>query len=66
MLVINRYQGEKITIDNNIEITILGSRGIVNVGIEAPKNIKVLREELRRSNSYKSIHLNYPKILHKK
>lgn len=56
MLVINRYQGEKITIENNIEIIILGSRGIVKVGIEAPKNIKVLREEGHKGNSYKKPH----------
>ena len=49
MLVLNRQQGEKIIIGNNIEITIIGSRGIVQVGINAPRDIKILREELCNS-----------------
>lgn len=47
MLVISRKPGETIVISGNIRITILNSSGDkVNIGIEAPKEIKVMRQEL--------------------
>ncbi|CDF58030.1 carbon storage regulator [Thermobrachium celere] len=47
MLILTRKQGEKIKIGENIEITILDiSQGNIKIGIEAPKNIKVIRSEL--------------------
>lgn len=47
MLVISRKQGESLTISDNIKITIvsLGNDKVV-LGIEAPKEIQILREEL--------------------
>ena len=48
MLILTRRMGESIIIgDNKITITILGMRGCqVRVGIEAPKDIQVHREEI--------------------
>lgn len=48
MLVLSRNKGEKIMIADNIIITIVDVRGkTVRVGIEAPKEIPVDREEIR-------------------
>ena len=50
MLVLTRYNGEKIIIGDDIEITLLGDNGKRNrqykVGITAPPDIKVHREEI--------------------
>lgn len=47
MLVLSRKIGEVITIGNAIKITILSyDRGIVRIGIEAPKDIPVHRKEV--------------------
>ncbi len=47
MLVLSRKIGEVITIGNSITVTILSfDRGIVRVGIEAPRNIAVHRREV--------------------
>jgi carbon storage regulator len=47
MLVLTRSTGESIIIDNNIVINIIEMRGsCVKVGIVAPKEVSVLRNEL--------------------
>jgi len=47
MLVLTRKQNEKIRIGDNITITVIRMKGkAVRLGIEAPKNINVLRGEL--------------------
>lgn len=47
MLVLSRKSGEVINIGNNIRITVIGcDRGIVRVGIDAPKDIPVHRKEV--------------------
>ena len=47
MLVLTRKTGQKLIIDNNIEVTILETRGeSVKIGIQAPKNIAIYREEI--------------------
>lgn len=47
MLVLTREVGASIMIDDNIVVTILEVRGgQVRVGIEAPKEIEVHREEI--------------------
>jgi carbon storage regulator len=47
MLVLSRRIGEKILIEKDIIVTILSVQGNkVRVGITAPQNIQVFREEL--------------------
>lgn len=65
MLILTRRMGEKIVIGDNVHITMLGVRGNqVRLGIEAPPNVSVHREEIYErirkehenggSNSYSS------------
>jgi carbon storage regulator len=47
MLIITRKPGESLQIGDNITITVTKiSRGQVGLAIDAPRDIKVLREEL--------------------
>lgn len=47
MLVISRKAGESIVISDNIRITIVNlGNDKVTIGIDAPKEIRVIREEL--------------------
>jgi carbon storage regulator len=47
MLVLSRKYGEKIFIGDNIVITVVGiDRGEVRLGIDAPPEIEIFREEL--------------------
>jgi carbon storage regulator len=47
MLVLSRKIGEVITIGTSVKITVLSyDRGIVRLGIEAPKSIPVHRKEV--------------------
>ena len=47
MLILTRRISESILINDDIKITVLGVRGCqVRVGIEAPKDIPVHREEI--------------------
>ncbi len=47
MLVLSRKIGEVITIGNSIQITVLSyDRGVVRLGIEAPKSVPVHRKEI--------------------
>ena len=47
MLVLSRKPGEKITIGSRITITVVAVKGNkVRLGIEAPKEVAVLRAEL--------------------
>ncbi|MBI5324299.1 MAG: carbon storage regulator CsrA [Ignavibacteriae bacterium] len=47
MLVLSRKIGDVITIGSTVKITVLSyDRGIVRLGIEAPKNIPVHRKEV--------------------
>jgi carbon storage regulator len=49
MLVLTRKFGESITIGEDIKITILDSKGkYIRIGIEAPRNIAVHREEIHQ------------------
>jgi carbon storage regulator len=47
MLVLSRHKNEKIIINKNITITVVEIRGDkVRLGIEAPKDVPVDREEV--------------------
>ena len=50
MLVLTRKAGERLLIGDDIVITILDSRGEgVRVGIDAPRGVKIQREEVVRA-----------------
>lgn len=47
MLILNRKTNESIMLEDNIEIKILDIQdGKVKIGIEAPKEITILRKEI--------------------
>jgi carbon storage regulator len=47
MLVLSRKLGEKIIINDNITITVVDiDRGKIRLGIEAPRDVPIFREEL--------------------
>jgi Carbon storage regulator (could also regulate swarming and quorum sensing) len=47
MLVISRKTGEALVVSDNIKITIVSiGNDKVSIGIEAPKEIKIVRQEL--------------------
>ena len=50
MLILSRKIGEKIKIGNNVVLNILGiARNNVRIGIDAPKHITILRNEIYES-----------------
>ncbi len=54
MLVLTRKIGQRFLIGDNIRITILdGQNGRIKIGIEAPRDVTILREELRDAPSSK-------------
>jgi len=47
MLVLSRKLGEKIVIGDNISITVVDiDRGKIRLGIEAPRDVPIARQEL--------------------
>jgi carbon storage regulator len=49
MLVLTRKPGERLVIDNTVVVTVMQvGRGQVRLGIEAPPEVRILRDELRR------------------
>ena len=50
MLVLSRHRDERIIIGDSIVVTIVDIRGDkVRLGIDAPANVRVDREEVRRA-----------------
>lgn len=50
MLVLSRHVGEAIRLGENIEVRILDVSGdVVRLGIDAPRSVQVLREEVYQS-----------------
>lgn len=47
MLILTRKTNESVIISDNIRITVLGiQNGIVRLGLTAPNDVKIFREEL--------------------
>ena len=57
MFVLSRNPMQKIIIKDNIKIIYLGldSRGHARFGIDAPKDVRILREELHIQNKLEDI-----------
>jgi carbon storage regulator len=50
VLVLTRSEGESVMIGSDIVVTVLEVRGdVVRIGIDAPKSVKVHREEVYRA-----------------
>ena len=50
MLVLSRKLGESILLDDKITITVMEiSKGVVKLGIDAPKEMLILRKELEEA-----------------
>lgn len=48
MLVLSRKVGERILIGDNIVITVVRlAQGTVRIGVEAPDNMPIVREEIK-------------------
>lgn len=62
MLVLNRKLGESIILGENIEIRILDIQdGKIKIGIEAPKEVSILRKEVYdavKSENQNSLDIN--------
>ena len=59
MLVLSRKVGESIFINESIRVTVVQAKnGRIRLGIDAPPEVKVLREELTRSCSNSSPIMN--------
>ncbi len=47
MLILTRRPGEKLIIGGNVTVTVLGIKGgQIRIGIEAPRDVPVNREEI--------------------
>lgn len=47
MLILTRRVGETLMINDDIQVTVLGNKGSqVRIGVAAPKDVKVHREEI--------------------
>jgi len=56
MLVLSRKTGEKILIGDKISITVVRiAPGIVRIGVDAPENLLILREELASGDELLSV-----------
>lgn len=51
MLVLSRKTGERILIGDKISVTVVRiAPGVVRIGVEAPSEFPIIREELQDSN----------------
>ena len=52
MLVLSRKPGERILIGDNISVTVVRiAPGVVRIGVDAPPEMPIVREELRAGMS---------------
>lgn len=59
MLILTRRQGETLYIGDDVTVTVLGSKGNqIRIGIHAPKDVEVDREEIRVRKQLEKRHSN--------
>ena len=57
MLVLARKVGEKILIGENISVTVVRiAPGVVRIGVEAPAEMPILREEIQGQLDERDLH----------
>jgi carbon storage regulator len=57
MLVLARKVGEKILIGENISVTVVRiAPGVVRIGVEAPAEMPILREEIQSQLEERDLH----------
>ena len=55
MLVLSRKAGEKILIGDEIAVTVVRvAQGVVRIGVEAPQNLPIVREEIQGQRQLES------------
>jgi carbon storage regulator len=61
MLVLTRKVGERILVGDDIVITVLDARGDgVRIGIDAPRGVKIQREEVVKAVSEANVEASRP------
>jgi len=64
MLVLTRRPGEQIVIDGNIRLTVVSVKGDrVRIGIEAPPNVLVDREEIHARRQHSATQVPRPYLV---
>ena len=59
MLVLSRKVGEKILIGDEIVVTVVRvAQGVVRIGIEAPDNLPIVREEIQKNRQSPTVILS--------
>ena len=62
MLILSRKMGESIHLGDSVIVTVLGvARGQVKIGIEAPRELSVHREEIYQRIKVEKSRANSPK-----
>lgn len=60
MLLLSRYVGEKIFIGDNISVTVVSNKdGCVKLGFNAPTDITIDREEVRKRIEMEKAAINH-------
>ena len=56
MLILTRRIGESLKIGSDVTVTVMATKGSqVRIGIEAPKDVTVLREEVADRNKQEAL-----------
>ena len=61
MLVLSRKVGEKILIGDEIVVTVVRvAQGVVRIGVEAPSDLPIVREEIQKTIQRPTVVLSEP------